>query len=408
MKAGDRQLRTIWLEAGTVRVIDQRRLPFAIEIETITEIADMARAISEMHVRGAGLIGAAAGYGMYLAARSAAAQNWREDLERAAELLLATRPTARNLAWAVERQRRIAEAAGREKAGMGGSEPAAAAGSGEIGADEEREAVIAALRSEAEQIADEDVAACRAIGEHGADLLEALAAGAEGRPLNVLTHCNAGWLAFVDLGTATAPLYLARDRGVALHVWVDETRPWNQGSRLTAWELGQEGIPHTIVADSAGGYLMQQGLVDLVITGADRVTVSGHVANKIGTYTTAVTAADSGVPFYVAFPTSTFDPTALGPEDIVIEERDGEEVLTARGCAVDGPPAGPDTGLPAGPNAGRPAVQDTEPITVRLAPPDSTAANPAFDITPPRLITGYLTERGLLAPGPDSLAPLLV
>ena len=376
MKVDGEHRRTIWLEGDRIHLIDQRQLPFAFAIEEITDLAGMVTAIRDMHVRGAGLIGAAAGYGMYLAAREAVSEAARHAsqgelmaaLARAGELLRATRPTARNLAWAVERQLRVA-------AGIAGENARDSSAAQNL--------VVETLRAEAELIAGEDVAACRAIGECGADLIAEIAARRDGRPVEILTHCNAGWLAFVDYGTATAPIYLARDRGVAVHVWVDETRPWNQGSRLTAWELGQEGIAHTVIADSASGYLMQQGRVDLVITGADRVTVSGHVANKIGTYPTAAAAADCGVPFHVAFPTSTLDPEARGPEDIIIEEREGEEVLTARGEAGG------------------------EVISVRLAPAGSRAGNPVFDITPPRLITGYLTERGLIAPGPDALTALL-
>ncbi len=366
MKVHGEPRRTIWLEGEAVRVIDQRALPFAVETEELTSVEQMARAIREMHVRGAGLIGAAAGYGLYLAARTAAPGEVTAALERAAELLRATRPTARNLAWALERQLATAAAAG------GGPADGASV--------EDTERIVAALRAGAERIAEEDMAACRAIGEHGAPLLEAIAARKEGGRVEILTHCNAGWLAFVDVGSATAPIYEARDRGVDLHVWIDETRPWNQGSRLTAWELGQEGIAHTVIVDSAGGYLMQQGRVDIVLVGADRVTPDGWVANKIGTYLKAVAAADSGVPFYAAFPAVTVDPAARGPEDIVIEERDPDEVLTARGLAGE------------------------RLETVRLAPPGTPAANPSFDLTPPRLITGYITERGIATPSPGAPA----
>jgi len=350
--------RTIWLDPadpGRVRIIDQRHLPHAFVLEDLRTVEDVAVAIRDMHVRGAGLIGATAGYGMHLAARSAAAAGWNREcflaaLREAGDLLCRTRPTAVNLAWAVARQmaelRQIAE--------------------GSQMADRAREV--------ADEIADEDAAACRRIGEHGVGLIEEIAAGKpSGQPVNVLTHCNAGWLAFVDHGSATAPVYEAFRRGLAVHVWVDETRPRNQGASLTAWELGQEGIPHTVIVDNAGGHLMQHGLVDLVIVGSDRVTRTGDVANKIGTYLKALAARDNGVPFFVAFPSSTIDWSMRdGVAQIPIEERDPTEVSHVTGRLPDG-------------RVG----------SVRILPDGTRARNFGFDVTPARLVTGFITERGL-------------
>ncbi len=299
----------------------------------------MAAAIRDMHVRGAGLIGAAAGYGMYLAALTGM------DAKEAAELLRATRPTAVNLSWALERQ--LAAGAGAENK-------------------------IEAARATAEQIADDDSEYCRRIGLHGFELIQQIANEKNGGPVNVLTHCNAGWLAFVDYGSATAPIYAAHDRGLPVHVWVDETRPRNQGSKLTAWELGEHGVPHTVIADNTGGHLMQRGEVDLVIVGTDRTTFTGDVANKIGTYLKALAAKDNGVPFYVALPSTSFDWTMRdGLAEIPIEERGAEEVRHADGWA------------------------DGRHVEVRVTPEKSGAANYGFDVTPRRLVTGLITERGI-------------
>jgi len=338
--------RTIWRHEDTVRIIDQRKLPFEFVTEDLHTVADVARAIREMHVRGAGLIGATAGWGMYLAAREA--NSW-EELQHLAQLLIATRPTAINLRWAVERQLKVLREA------------------------KDRSATALA---EAEAIADEDAEACRQIGLHGLPLLQEIAARKPGEPVNVLTHCNAGWLAFVDYGSATAPVYAAHDAGIPVHVWVDETRPRNQGARLTAWELGQHGVPHTIIADNVGGHLMQHGQVDMVITGTDRTTCTGDVANKIGTYLKALAAKDNGVPFHVALPSSTFDWTTRdGVTGIPIEQRGGEELTHLDGVDEE---------------AG--ALR-----TVRITPEGSPAANYAFDVTPARLVTGLITERGVCA-----------
>jgi methylthioribose-1-phosphate isomerase len=346
--------RTIWVRESDPRVvqlIDQRRLPHEFVIEDAASVAQMAAAIKEMHVRGAGLIGAAAGYGMYLAtleaSRAGSEGEFEASLSRAAETLKATRPTAVNLAWAVERQMRA------------------------IMGETSQEARIACAFQTARAIADEDAEYCRRIGEHGVKLIRRLHRK-KGSTVHILTHCNAGWLAFVDYGSATAPIYAAHDAGIPVHVWVDETRPRNQGAKLTAWELGQHGVPHTVIADNAGGHLMQHGMVDMVIVGTDRTTFTGDVANKIGTYLKALAAKDNRVPFYVALPSSSFDwEMRDGLKEIPIEERGSEEVKYADGL-VDGRRA-----------------------EVLITPEDSPAANYAFDVTPGRFVTGLITERGI-------------
>ena len=281
MKVDGKPTRTIWLEADgwSVGIIDQTALPHRFTTLRLTTLDDMARAIKTMQVRGAPLIGVAAAYGVCLALRADPSD---ENLERACAALLATRPTAINLKWALD-----------EIVAAVRNQP--------------REARVAAAYRRAAEIADEDVAINQAIGRHGLKLIEDIAARKNGEPVNVLTHCNAGWLATVDLGTATAPIYLAHDKGIGIHVWVDETRPRNQGASLTAWELGQHGVPHTVIADNTGGHLMQHGMVDMVIVGTDRVTAQGDVCNKIGTYLKALAAKDNGVPFYVALPSPTID-----------------------------------------------------------------------------------------------------
>ncbi|MBV6499520.1 MAG: Methylthioribose-1-phosphate isomerase [Prosthecobacter sp.] len=342
--------RTLWMtDDATVRIIDQRRLPWSFELLDLRSVADVAHAIRDMAVRGAGLIGATAAHGMALAAREAASP---AELQRLALELTATRPTAVNLAWAVNRQLAAVAAAGFEKR-------------------------VAVTLAEARRVADEDAAMCAAIGRHGLEVIRGIANQKPGRVVNVLTHCNAGWLAFVDHGSATSPVYAAHAAGIPVHVWVDETRPRSQGARLTAWELGQQGVPHTVIPDNTGGHLMQHGLVDLVITGADRVTRGGDVANKIGTYLKALAARDNGIPFYVALPSSTFDDTLTdGLREIPIEQRGEDEVTHLEGVAADG------------------SVQ-----TVRIVPEGSPAANYGFDVTPARLVTGLITERGITAPG---------
>ena len=312
VKVGGKHFRTIWRKPDDERVvqlIDQRFLPHDFVIEEVRSVEQMATAIREMHVRGAGLIGASAGYGMYLAALEAARRDsFDEYMTAAATQLTATRPTAVNLSWAIERQLQNI-AAGKT-------------------ADEK---VALALRT-ADSIADEDAEHCRMIGQHGLALIQQIAETKGNKAVNVLTHCNAGWLAFVDYGSATAPIYAAHDSGLPLHVWVTETRPRNQGSKLTAWELGQHGVPHTLIADSAAGHLMQRGEVDLVIVGTDRTTYTGDVANKIGTYLKALAAKANDVPFYVALPSSSIDwKMRDGLKEIPIEQRGAEEVKNADG-----------------------------------------------------------------------------
>ena len=362
MKVGGQHFRTIWLSPANeqvVQLIDQRFLPHQFVIEEVNTVEQMAAAIHEMHVRGAGLIGASAGYGMYLAAIEAAkSDSFDQHVANAAARLKATRPTAVNLTWAIERQLiSMAE----EKTVQG-----------KIGL---------ALRT-AKQIAAEDEEQCRMIGQHGLNLIEQVARTKNGKPVNVLTHCNAGWLAFVDYGSALAPVYAAHDRGLSVHVWVDETRPRSQGSKLTAWELGQHGVPHTIIADSAGGHLMQRGVVDLVIVGSDRTTRTGDVANKIGTYLKALAAQDNKIPFYVALPSSSFDWTIRDGSEIPIEERGAEELKRADGW------------------------RDGEMLEVSVAPENSPAANYGFDVTPRRLVTGLITERGVCKADEKSILEL--
>jgi len=349
--------RTIWpTDSGKVRVIDQSRLPFAFTVLDLETLEDAARAIRTMIVRGAPLIGATAAYGMALALRSDASERRIEDAARA---LLATRPTAHNLAWALTRMRGV----------LAQTAPAARA---------------AAAFDEAGLICEGDIAQCRAIGRHGLELIRRVAERRPGRisdaPVNVLTHCNAGWLACVDWGTALSPIYMAHDAGIPVHVWVDETRPRNQGASLTAFELAAHGVPHTVIADNLGGLLMQRGQVDLVIVGADRVTATGDVCNKVGTYLKALAARDTGVPFYVALPTSTIDWTLDDGGDIPIEERSAHELTHMSGRTEAG------------------AIE-----TVRVVPEGSPALNLAFDITPARLVTAIITEHGACAAQRESL-----
>jgi methylthioribose-1-phosphate isomerase len=357
MKVGGQSMRTIWLEPDgwSVRVIDQTALPHRLLTARLTTLAEAAHAIRSMVIRGAPLIGATAAYGMALALREDASD---EALERAYAVLLATRPTAINLKWALDEIMAVVR-----------NRPRA-------------ERAAAAYRRAAE-ICEEDVAINTGIGRSGLPLIEAIAARKPpGEPVNVLTHCNAGWLATVDIGTATAPIYLAHDKGIAIHVFADETRPRNQGASLTAWELGQHGVPHTLIADNTGGHLMQHGMVDLVIVGTDRVTANGDVCNKIGTYLKALAARDNDVPFYVALPSPTIDfSVANGIAEIPIEERGADEVATMTGLTADG------------------RVE-----TVRIAPDGTPVANYGFDVTPARLVTGLITERGVLAASRAALA----
>jgi methylthioribose-1-phosphate isomerase len=354
--------RTVWLDPDgeSVGIIDQTRLPFAFQKLRLRSTADACRAIRDMLVRGAGCIGAVAGHGMFLAARECAGKglhggSFDRALAEKGRELCATRPTAVNLAWAVDRQ-------------------IAAVSAVESGVDK-----VTVARETAREIADEDADFCRRIGEHGLELVRRIFESKGGKnPVNILTHCNAGWLAFVDYGSATGPIYAAHEAGIPVHVWVDETRPRNQGARLTAWELGQQGVPHTLIVDNAGGHLMQHGKVDLVLTGTDRTTYAGDVANKIGTYLKALAAKDNGVPFYVALPSSSFDwEIADGVAGIPIEERDGTEVSRIAGLAVSG------------------RAEDDREIEVNLVAKGTPAANFAFDVTPARLVTGLITERGI-------------
>ncbi len=349
MNINGKHYRTIWMEDDRVTIIDQRLLPHEFVTEDLATCEAAAVAIADMHVRGAGLIGATAGYGMFLAAKEAAGTgDFDAHILACANRLKVTRPTAVNLAWAVDRQiARMAEATAPD------------------------EKITVALRT-AGEIADEDAAYCRRIGEHGKSLIEEISRKKSGAPVNILTHCNAGWLAFVDYGSATAPIYAAHDSGIPVHVWVDETRPRSQGAKLTAWELGRHGVPHTLIADNTGGHLMQHGLVDMVIVGTDRTTRTGDVANKIGTYLKALAAQDNGIPFYVALPSSSFDWTMRdGLAEIPVEQRGQEEVKYADGW-IDG-------------RRGE----------VLVAPESSPAANYGFDVTPARLVTGLITERGI-------------
>jgi methylthioribose-1-phosphate isomerase len=348
MKVDGKHMRTIWVEADrAIGIIDQTLLPHRLETWRLETLADAARAIKSMQVRGAPLIGAAAAYGVALALRADASD---QSLARACTTLAATRPTAVNLAWALAEM----TAAVRDRA------PGVR---------------VDAAYARAAEICEEDVANCRALGRHGLALIEAVAIRKRaGERVNVLTHCNAGWLATVDHGTALAPIYAAHDKGIAVHVFVDETRPRNQGASLTAWELLHHGVPHTVIADNAGGHLMQHDQVDLCIVGADRVTARGDAANKIGTYLKALAARDNDVPFYVAMPSSTID-FALGDgvAEIPIEERSAAEVTHMTGAAADG------------------RIE-----TVRIVPEGSAAANYGFDVTPARLITALITERGVI------------
>ena len=349
MRIGDTWYRTIWRSAdgAAVEVIDQTLLPHRFEIMRLESAAEAAAAIRSMQVRGAPLIGATAAYGLCLALEADPSD---ESLEAAGALLAATRPTAVNLRWAL---RSLAAAV----AGLPEGERAAAAWSC------------------AARLCDDDVAICRGIGGHGLRLLREIAGRKRGEPVHVLTHCNAGWLATVDWGTALAPVYMAHDEGLPIHVWVDETRPRNQGAALTAFELGAHGVPHTLVADNAGGHLMQRGLVDICLVGTDRTSATGDVANKIGTYLKALAAQDCGVPFYVALPSTTIDwEIEDGLAEIPIEQRPGGELTRVRGRSDDGLL-----------------------LEVEIAPAGCAVRNDAFDVTPARLVTGLITERGVCA-----------
>jgi len=347
MKINGQHYRTIWRanDGKSVEIIDQTRLPHEFVITRLGTLEDAGRAILTMQVRGAPLIGATAAYGMCLALQEDASD---EAVDAAIAYLAKQRPTAINLRWALDEMRKAVQNLSREKR-------------------------LEAAYARAAEICDEDVETCRLIGTHGLKLIEEIASRkAPGEPVNILTHCNAGWIACVDWGTATAPIYQAHDKGIPVHVWVDETRPRNQGASLTAFELGAHGVPHTIVVDNAGGHLMQHGKVDLCIVGTDRVTANGDVCNKIGTYLKALAARDNNVPFYVALPYTTIDWTLDDGLVIPIEERSADEVLKMPGRLPDG-----------------------SVVMVEIAAPGSPAGNPAFDVTPARLVTGLITERGI-------------
>ena len=346
MKVAQHHYRTIWPDPRCkfVEIINQTKLPFAFEIVRVHSLEQMVNAISTMQVRGAPWIGVAAAYGMALAMLEDESDAY---LALAAEQLIASRPTAVNLAWAVGRMVAALQAMPSTRRNFTAWRVAA-------------------------NIAEEDVAQNIAISQHGLDLIKS---HYQGKTFNILTHCNAGWLATVDFGTALAPIYAAHDAGLNMHVWVDETRPRNQGAFLTAWELAQHGVPHTVITDNAGGHLMQQGLVDMVVVGADRVTANGDVCNKIGTYLKALAAHDNQIPFYAAVPTPTIDWALSSDKDIKIEERNSDEVSYIQGLSANS------------------SVQN-----VRIMPVESNAANPAFDITPARLVTGIITEKGIFSP----------
>ncbi len=349
--------RTIWLKAddpSVVQIIDQRLLPHEYTVHDLCTWQDADTAIADMYVRGAPLIGATAAWGLYLAALS---DPTPAGIRAAADALLQSRPTAVNLRWAIERILRLVEASGDD--------------------------LVQRIQADAQAICDEDVEISRGIGNHGVVLLEEIARQKPGETINVLTHCNAGSLATINYGTATAPIYFAQQRGIDIHVWVDETRPRNQGSQLTAWELSASGVPHTLVVDNAGGHLMQHGMVDIVFTGTDRTTRCGDVANKIGTYLKALAAHDNRIPFYVALPSTTIDwHSRDGVAEIPIEERDPEEVSHIYG------------------------ISNGKPMRVRTTANDTPISNYAFDVTPARLVTGLITERGICDASEEGLLSL--
>jgi len=351
MDVDGKDIRTIWLDKNekVVKIIDQRRLPHEFVIVDLQTVDDTIAAIKDMYVRGAPLIGVTAAYGVYLAVLNTPDNQTENDyLIKECNRIKASRPTAVNLTWAVDHV--LAEV---------------------LNASNLNEK-IATAKKQAAMIAEQEVENCKKIGEHGLPLIEEISRKKGGKPVNVLTHCNAGWLACIEYGTATAPIYAAFDRGIDVHVWVDETRPLNQGTRLTAWELGKHGVKHTIITDNAGGYLMQQGKVDIIIVGTDRTTATGDVANKIGTYLKALAAKDNNVPFYVALPSSTFDWRLKdGVKQIPIEERDPDEIRYVHG------------------------LDNNKTTRVLICPPTSPAANFAFDVTPAKLVSGFITERGI-------------
>jgi len=350
MRIDGTHYRAIWMEEdpGIVKIIDQRLLPFEFRIMELKSLTDAYHAIAGMAVRGAPLIGATAAFGLYLAAFRSDPHSWCAEMETAAEKLLSARPTAVNLRYAVELLM--------EKVICAGS----------------RESMIKELFHLSIRFSEDEVLRCKKIGEHGLPLIREIHDHSSS-PVQILTHCNAGWLAGIDYGTALAPIYLAHDQGIPLHVWVDETRPRNQGARLTAYELQKHGVPHTVIVDNAGGHLMQEGKVDLVLVGSDRTTRTGDVANKIGTYLKALAAKDNRIPFYVALPSTTIDFDLADGQEIEIENRDTEEITHMQGLKQETPGIG----------------------IIRILPEGSTVLNPGFDVTPARLVSGLITERGV-------------
>jgi methylthioribose-1-phosphate isomerase len=352
MKIGNQNYQSIWIDEydpAVVKVIDQQKLPFFFEIKDLRSVDDIYCAIEDMTVRGAPLIGAAGAFGIYLATLEINSRtNIREHLSNAARYLISCRPTAVNLSWAVNYVM------------------------GKLNNEQSSTSLSQTALNAAAEICEIEKENCRQIGKHGLKLIKAISKKKKGAPVNILTHCNAGWLACIDFGTVTAPIYLAHEKGIPVHVWVDETRPRNQGSKLTTYELGQNGVPYTLIADNTGGHLMQQKLVDIVIVGSDRTTRTGDVANKIGTYLKALAAFDNNIPFYSALPSSSIDLTISdGVKEIIIEERDPDEVTNISGFA------------------------DGKIQSVRICPKDTIAVNYGFDITPARLITGLITEKGI-------------
>lgn len=365
MLVNNKNYKTIWVdEEGFIKIIDQRYLPHEFVIERVKSSEEMAVAIKDMHLRGAGLIGAAAGYGVYLSAlhnfnQGLTIDNYKESIKKDMDNLRKTRPTAVNLDYALKRQMKHIEK------------------------ENDKKKILELSKKEADEIALEDETYCKKIGEHGSKIIERISKEKNGKTVNILTHCNAGWLAFVDYGTATSPIYEAHNKGIKVHVWVDETRPRNQGARLTAWELGNHGVNHTVIADNAGGHLMQKALVDMVIVGSDRTTYTGDVANKIGTYLKALAAYDNNIPFYAALPSSTIDwEISDGLKDIPIEERDGEEVKYIQG------------------------LSEGKITKVLLTPKESRAKNFGFDVTPSKYVTGIITERGICEANESSIKKL--
>jgi methylthioribose-1-phosphate isomerase len=352
MKVGENYYRSVWFDdsrPGIIQIIDQEKLPFFFEIKELGSLEDACNAIKEMAVRGAPAIGVTGAFGIYLAAREIpSGSNQKEFLKKAAKYLISSRPTAVNLSWAINKVLN------------------------EILKSSRQNDYQAIALKEAREICENEISNCRKIGMNGLSLIEEISKRKPGRPVRILTHCNAGWLACVDYGTALAPVYAAHEKGIPLHVWVDETRPRNQGALLTTWELENNGIPYSLIADNTGGYLMQKGLVDIVIVGSDRTTRTGDVANKIGTYLKAIAAFDNNVPFYVALPTSSFDLSISdGLSEIEVEERDPEEVSIVSG------------------------LSGGKITSVRICPENTKSVNYGFDITPARLITGLITEKGI-------------